>query len=61
MRDSLAAVRVNYISEELHPHNGKGVVEDDQCQPQAENTYTFLLSRFLHKVHRVEGGSSHAP
>lgn len=27
--DSLAAVGVNNISKELHPHDGKGVVEDD--------------------------------
>lgn len=26
---SLAAVGINNISKELHPNNGKGVVEDD--------------------------------
>lgn len=48
--DSLAAVRVNYFSEELHPHDGKGVVEDDQCQPQTENTQRFIPALYVNIV-----------
>ena len=38
--DSLAAVWEDHISEELHPHDGEGVVEDDEGQSQAGNTLT---------------------
>lgn len=56
MRDSLAAVRVNYFSEELHPHDGKGVVEDDQCQPQTENTQRFIPALYVNIVGYGSGG-----
>lgn len=35
--NSLAAVGVNHICKELHAHDGKGVVEDDQGQPQTSH------------------------
>ena len=33
--DSLAAVGVDNVSEELHAHDGEGVVEDDEREAQA--------------------------
>lgn len=48
IKDSLAAVGENNISKELHPHNGKGVVEDDEGQTEACHPGKKLKHRVQH-------------